>query len=476
MVHENKFIQVISVFTDEERRHFRRFINTDFVNKNRDVISFCEYILSRRKLTPRTVEKEKIYNHLYPGKPFNDLRIRHLIWMSGVLTERFIALRQLEKNQKLQLELCMDYYIQKELFQYAETCTQELLQLASSDKQKDTQYYLGLHRIYTSHYFIQSKNTRNPDYKVQEIVDNLSIFTLAEMLKNACIAISMKNILETGIEQIVLEWVLPQIKDSVFWQYPLIRIYHQLYFLLSENREELFDSLESEIKMHNNSFPKPELREVYLLLINFCVRRSNQNMLEYTRKAFDLYIYALERKYLYEQQEISRFSFTNVVTLGLKLKEFARTEFFIQQFSPHINVIYRKNTIDYNQAKLLYAKEKLSAALAILLSNEFKDTLWNLNAKFSVLRILFELKDIKTLRSQLQLFKVYISRKKNIGYHRDYFTKVVDAFRILLEFQKNSSAITDFTFDKNTPEMNWFNEQVRNIQKQKTFSMSHSIK
>lgn len=459
-MYQSKFIQVITALTTEEKRNFKKFANADFVNKNEDIKKFILYVLTRRKITATTVSKENMHAFLYPGTPYNDLRIRHLLWMSTELLNRFIGLHQIDQNDTLKRQLWLDFYIQKEAFLQADKTIEEILSLSEKSKLRNADFYLTQYQTYSKYYTIHSKKSRSEDFKIQEIVDNLSVFAIAELLKNACIAVSVRRILETDVAQQLLQWIMPNIPDSPFWNYTLLRIYYQTLILLSEDKDPVFDLLLQEVKENESLFSKSELRELYLMFINYSIRKSNQNLLIYTQKTFDLYFYVIEKEYIIEKNEISRFSFTNVVTLGIKLQEFVRTEYFIVQFNHLIHEEYRKNTTDYNNAKLLYAKEKPLKALDILMNNEFKDTLWNLNAKFLLLKIAYELNDIDMLRKQLQLFKVYISRKKNIGYHREYFTKVVDGFKQLLEIRKHPKLYKDYQFDTNTPDMEWFNKAI----------------
>ena len=110
---------------------------------------------------------------------------------------------------------------------------------------------------------------------------------------------------------------------------------------------------------HNNHLFAPlDLKDLYLLAINFCVNKSNENKINFTKQAFELYIYAIENAYLLERNEISRFSFTNVVTLGIKLKEYSKTEKFILQFSKLIAKEYQKNTVEFNSAKLFFCQKQ----------------------------------------------------------------------------------------------------------------------
>ena len=214
------------------------------------------------------------------------------------------------------------------------------------------------------------------------------------------------------------------------------------------------------IKLNEDLFSAQDLNGLYRTAINFCVKKLNQNNKYYTQKTFELYMYTIEKGILVENKEINRFVFTNTVTLGIKLEELKRLESFIEKYSGFIHEDYKQNTIDYNTAKILYARNQHDEALKVLLTNEFKDTIWNLNAKFIIAKIYFEIRDIKSFQLYLKSFKIYIKRKSNIGYHKTYFTNVTDALTKLLDIYKKPEKYKDFTFDSTTPDIDWFNKML----------------
>lgn len=63
-----KLIDIYSNLNLEEKRKLRKWISSDFVNKNEDILRFFEFIDSKKNVTERTVTKEKAHEYLYPNK------------------------------------------------------------------------------------------------------------------------------------------------------------------------------------------------------------------------------------------------------------------------------------------------------------------------------------------------------------------------------------------------------------------------
>lgn len=466
-MYESRIICLFSTFSNDDRRKLRKWIRSDFVNKNTDIVTFFEFIDSKNTLTERTITKEKAHAYIYPNTPYNDLRIRHLIWLTTDLVEEFIVYNSLQKNTVLKKQILSQFYASHELFKFSNQILMENLAQSATSNLRNASFHLQQHQLYALYFQINSRNVRNKDFKLQDIIDHATLFTLIETLKYACVIHSLQKITKLEINNYFLDTALKFVMLPEFKKENVLQIYYHIYLVLRDDNEKAFNKFIKDLKEHEASFTSNDLKDLYLLSINFCVKRSNQNITKYTKMAFELYIHAIQKGYLVENNEISRFSFTNVVSLGIKLKEFTKTETFIQNYVKLIAKEYRNNTADFNRAKVFFANGQSQKALKILLTKEFKDVLWNLNAKYLVLKVLFENRDITMFNIYLKAFKNYVKRKNNIGYHQTYFINVGKALTLLIDIYKKPYPDESFSFHKETPDIDWFNNALIAVQKEK---------
>ena len=464
-MHDSKLIALISTFSIEDKRKLRKWIKSDFVNKNTDIISFFQFIDTRSTLTAKTLSKEKAHLYMYPNLPYQDLRIRHLIWQTTEIVEQFIIYNKVTQQPALSGQLLAQYYTDNELYKFAEQSTDESLTLIQQSKLQNASYHLYQYHIQALSFHIQTRKNRSEVFNLQKVIDHATIFSVIETLKYACVVQSMQKITEANIDIHLLDTTLKLIhENSLFLHEISIRVYYNTYLMIKDESEQAYEQLIDDIKSHSSFFSISDLRDLYMFAISFCVKKSNQNIARFTRETFELYIYTIQNGILLENKVISRFSFTNVVTLGIKLKEFTATEEFIKQYAKLISKEFQKNTIDFNNAKLLFAKGNYQKALQILLTNEFKDILWELNSKYIVLKIFFETKDIIRFPIFLKAFKNFIKRKSNIGYHKNYFVNVSIALTQLKELQQKPAMAQHFKFDASTPDIDWFNKALASMQ------------
>ncbi|MDB5228270.1 MAG: hypothetical protein JWN78_2463 [Bacteroidota bacterium] len=463
---ESKFVQAFIKFSLEERRKLRKWIVSDFVNKNEDIVHLFRFIDSRTAINVHTVNKEKTHKYIYPDAEFNDLRIRHLLWMATEILESFILFNCLPSYPSLQEQILAQYYTDKELYKFANQHIEQGIKLIEATQLHNSEYYLNMFQLHSKYFLINSRNNRDKDFNVKEIINTATIFSIIELLKYACIIQSYQKNTEIKIDPFLLDSILKLLPGSAFLELPQVRIYYNIYLVITVENENAFHDFIRDIKKNESLFSHHDLNDLYRLAINFCIKRSNYNQSVYTQKAFELYLYSVEKGYLLMNNEINRFIFTNIVALGIKLKEFNKIEKFMNQYARLIDEPYRQNTIDFNNAKILYSNGQPERALKILLTHEFKDAIWNLNAKYLVLKILFEIKNFELYLAHLKAFKAYIKRRSNIGYHKTYFINISKALAILLDISKRPGKYRNYAFEKETPDLDWFKNALVSLRRE----------
>lgn len=466
-MYNTRIIALFSTLSDEEKRRFRKWMKSDFVNKNEDITTFFEYIDSRANLSPRTITKQKAYDYIYPGTPYRDLRIRHLMWMATEIIEDFVVYNKSMHDDIYKQHVLAQHYAAHEFYKYSELVFEDILLKRQKAENIDIETHLQKYQSHLLYFRLKSRDNRSSTFNLQQVIDHFTLFVIIETLKNACVQKSIQKISTLTVTDYLQDSVMELLKNPVFAEDTFVRIYHNLYKILTNEDEDAFNIFVVNLNENNHLFEKQDLKELYLLAINFCVKKSNQNIRHYTQMAFELYIHAINKGYLIEHKELSRFSLTNIVTLGIKLNELSKTEKFVQQYAKNIAIEYRKYTVDFNMAKILYAKGQLSKALKLLLTNEFKDILWSLNAKFLTLKILFETKNMKVFAVHLRAFKSFVNRKANIGYHQAYFINATNALTQLSEIYYHPDRFKEFQFAPDTSDVEWFTKLLMRITTEK---------
>ena len=141
--------------------------------------------------------------------------------------------------------------------------------------------------------------------------------------------------------------IIDHVKNNDYNDVPSIIIYYQILLTHKEpaNRHH-YEKLKEYLKRFIHKFPETEAKEILDAALNYCIIRMNAGEEPYVREAFELYCQSLENGLLLVQGQITPWSYKNVVTIGLRLKEFDWVEKFIHDFSTLLDIRYRENAID----------------------------------------------------------------------------------------------------------------------------------
>lgn len=197
--------------------------------------------------------------------------------------------------------------------------------------------------------------------------------------------------------------------------------------------EENFQQLKALIAHKSHLFSPAENRDLYLLAINFCLRRHNRGERPlYTLEAFTLYREALERGLLFEHGLLPKFTFNNILRLACVggAREWALT--FLEQYRERLPDEDRENTYRFNLASWHYLGGNYAQVPGLLQTFDFADRDTQLSARQMLLRSYFELEEWQALDSLLKSFYSFLRRRHDIGYQRMMYLNLIKYTRKLM--------------------------------------------
>jgi len=195
---------------------------------------------------------------------------------------------------------------------------------------------------------------------------------------------------------------------------------------LSESWGNYFQSLKQGLIAQAALLPAKELRNLYTLAINYCIKRINTNESAiFMREVFELYKQGMMDKALLEQGVLSKFTYKNTMTAGLQLKEFDWVEQHIPLYTVYVEEPYRANYQPYNTVKLYFAKGDYGKAMKLLIQVDYDDLFLNLDAKTMLMKIYYEEQSFEALDSFFHSFINYLQRKDIMGYHQQNYLNII---------------------------------------------------
>lgn len=296
-------------------------------------------------------------------------------------------------------------------------------------------------RLHWETYQLSLQQGRAKHYNAQELSDAQDLAFICEKLRMGCILVSHQQVARQFFDEGLLTPVLQylQLQGARYLDVPIVAAYYHGYFAQKGGAEadEHFAKLKVLLQEHSGSFSIAENHDLFLLAINFCIKRINQQEQRYFNEIFDLYQAGLQQGALLENGVLSRWTYNNITTTALRLCEFAWAKQFIDEYANYLPEAHRSGAVHFNLAKYHYATGEYREAMRHLLYIEYDDVLQNLVAKTMLCKIYYTLGETDALENQLDSIQIYLRRKKVIGYHRENYSAIVRFFRKLVAINPN---------------------------------------
>lgn len=427
-------ISVLRTFSKKEVRECRKWLASPSHNTRNDVIDLFEYLVTNNHLDDeKFLGKDRVFKKIFPGEEFDDARFRQSMHFLTKALEEFLAYQELKEDEvAIQLALARVYRKRKldRAFQKAMRETENLYEEAPY---QDAHFLRNKYLIQQVQYEYQSEKKRTSQLNLQEVSDALDESYFSEKLRQSCFQLSHQAVYKAGYQIGLIEEVLKYIEEKGLQRIPAIGIYYYILKAHSDKSNPVhFQKLKEQIEKHSHSFPLYNLRDIYILAINYCMGQVNLGDKTYLRELFELYKRGIETMALIDNGLISQYTFKNVVTAGTSLKEFDWVKSFIENYQQFLDPAQRENFVHFTLAKLHFEKGDFDKAHRLLVHFDYDDILTNLHAKSMLIRMYYQEGELDALESLLESMRSYVARKKVIGYHKSIYSNLIRYTRRLV--------------------------------------------
>lgn len=468
---KSRLIRILKTFDKKEVRELRKWLQSPAHNQREDVLHLFEYLFKGNHLEKeKYLEKERIYQLLFPNEAFDDAKIRQVIHFLFKAVEGFLIYQELMEDEVRSEITLASVYRKRKLSKLCETA------LKNSDTLHSKQAYRNAH-FFRNDYLLRLErynylaSAQEKEVNLQEVSHSLDATYFADKLQQSCFMLAHQAVAKKDYEKGFLEEVLKHVEENDFLKYPAIAVYYFGYKALTNRDEEsYFYNLKKELQTYGKVFPGEELRIVYLLAINYCISRVNRGQRSFYREMFDLYKTGMEDRVLFENESITQRTFVNVFTTGILLKEYEWIEQFIENYQQFLEEQYRENIVYYCLARMNFEKKNYKAAMRLLVQYDSENIVMSLNAKSMLLKMYYELDELDALDSAIDSMRAYLKRKKDLGYHRAPSTNFIRLLKKLVKVNPYNrtqrielSTEIQETSPLLSPDKNWLIAQVAQL-------------
>ena len=407
----------------KELRDLKKIVRSPFHNQREDVILLFDYLLKQHPFSrPKKLENEIVFAVIYQDRNYHAADYYHLCFYLKRVIEKYLILVEKELEEDI---LLAKIYRRKGLDSHFNNSVLSAEKKLNKQPLRHADFHLQNFYLQQEKLEYAGQRSRRDSGNLQTATDELSIYFIGQKLKHACHALSQKSFTNVDFEEAFLQEILKYVESKGYQEtIPAIAVYYA-YYQAFKNGMGSFDTLRNLVGKYNGLFPIQEMRDIYLMPINFGIKEFNSGKKHYLREVFNLYKQGLEYGVFLENDMLSHYTYGNINSAALGLKEFTWAEDFLHKYKSFLDPKNRDNVYQYNLATLYFRKPDYAKAMDFLQTVEFTDLIYNIESRRMLLKIYFSLGEEEALDSLLESFKRFIYRQKDLGYHRDSFLNLI---------------------------------------------------
>ncbi|MFK8007170.1 MAG: hypothetical protein AB8H03_12385 [Saprospiraceae bacterium] len=414
---KSKLIQYLSLFSKQELRNFKDFVDSPYFNKHGKTKELLDQILTIKSWDSPQLQKELIFKKVFSNQPFEEQLLRTLMSYLVQLIYRFYSQKEQDSKPDIQqigrLKMALQNG-QKKMFEHNSKIWKKTF---SASTIRDSNYFLQESRFQRllDNFDIKYGKRISGDF-LEQALSNFDTFYIGEKLRITCEMLARKQVMGQHYSFSLTHELITFLEKekSHFESISGVWVYFLIYKMMTENRREDFFELKKRLEKDAPFFKHQEGRDLYTHALNYCIGKINFGENAFRKETFELYQQMLTNGLLYVEEVLPQWDYTNIVSLGCDLQEKEWTKDFILAQKKYLPKAEQENTFTYNLAAFHYSQMEYSSAIGLLQKVEFTEGYYNLLTRILMLKIYFETKDWQALEYFLETFRVYLLRNKKL--------------------------------------------------------------
>ena len=464
---KSRLFELFNALPKKEIRQLSKFIASPFFNQRKHVLELFNYLVFCKYEKKTIPSREQAFGALFPNHKYDDHKLRLSMSLLHKALEKYLIWKQVNKEEnKAKIKLAQAYR-ELNLSRHFIKITAEIKAMQRNLVHRNADYFQSLYEVYLEEYLFLSEQSRMEDLNLQQVQENLDIAYITSKLRQSCFLLSHQNIYKKEYNFGMLSQMISYIEQQSYLDIPAISVYYYCYNALIYPKEYVyFEKFKVLVFQYQSHFPQGEIRDLFLLATNYCIRLMNQGEKRFAEEGLSIYKEGLKNEVLFLNGILSRFTYRNIVAKAIVSKDFDWAEGFIQNYKVRLVEKYRESTFSFNLAWLEYERKNYDKALDLLNQSTFTDLLLNLSAKTIAMKIYYELNAFDLLYSHLEAMKKFITRKEIIAYHKKNYLNTIRFTKKLLELPISNRSVKEklrqeIEITSSIAEKNWLLSQLK---------------
>ncbi len=412
----SRLLTLIRTLDRYEIARLRKLICSPFFNENEQIVTLFDEIKTRYwRSDEAEIDKTAVWNKINSNVSYNDLKYRRLASDLLQLCETFLVQQQIELDNRQELQL-LQQLSKRNLDKHFENTELQIRQTLEMVELQDFDYYSKKLLLEETVFQYRNESVRKTQKtNLSELDKTLTISFLIQKLNKYCTAINYKSVLKIDIEIVGVSEVLQLAALPEYAEVSSILAWKSVIDFLNEPNEISF--YHRAVNILNNYADKlnaDERTDLYAHIMNYCIRKINNNQVEFYAELFNLYKFLLSKKYIFNNKILNYWDYKNIVSVALRIKEYSWAEKFIDDYKKYLTKNWRENAFAYNLAKLRFAQANYKEVIQLLQTVDYQDIFYTFDSKITLLKTYYLLDEYDALHSLLESFRILLLRDKQV--------------------------------------------------------------
>ncbi len=478
---KSKFLDIVKTFSTEEFREFRNFVRSPFHNTNKNVIKITE-ILNKYfpDLENVNLQKEKLFDKIYPGKKYNDTVMRILLSDLLKLAEEYLAYYNFVTNPIEEKKFLLHELDKRKL----NSLFRHHLKIASEELNKnfiDPTHFADLFELQSIKIdnMISEDKQHESSEEVLKQGESLITFFLIHILNIAHELATHKEVLNLEFNFNIVEEFIGNFNINNFikktsgndykYRAVLLIYYHMYLSMIQPDNDDNYFKLKELVMDNFDMFKREEKFNLFIILESICTTSISSGKRHFYEKAMELYKLMLSKNiYTHSDSEFFQLNlFRNIFYTAIVLKEFEWAESFTKEYLNKVMPLHREDISHLANAYIYFEKKEFEKALGEISSVNYKFFVFKYDVRILTLKIYYELDSFEPALSLIDTFTHFLSNNKTLsGTNKDGFLNFLKFLKHLIKMKSGDMKNDSFNFKReigNTERLmnkNWLLEKA----------------
>ncbi len=345
--------EILQALSAPERAAFRKYLCSPYLNARQDVLALFDQLNARGDSPPQ--DRRALQRTVFPGQSFDTRQWNYTVSYLTKLAESFLAQREWEADPAAQGRYLLRSFRKRRLSRLAERARRAQEQRLEKQSGRGGAYFRQRYRLAFETLQGYLQQGRGRDFNVDALSEAHEKAFVCEKLKLGCMLQSVRTVAAREYEAGLLPVLLVFLQNHRWLEEPVIAAwYHGYHVQADAGASEHFEPLKTLIIRRDVLLPDEDRHDLFLLAVNFCIRRINSGQPAYSAELFDLYREGLEQGVFLEDGVLSRWSYNNIVNTALKMGQTDWALQFLEDYRLRLEPAFRDTNYFFNLARCRY--------------------------------------------------------------------------------------------------------------------------